>query len=104
MSTLPEGTTMEIKDFMGKVVIESKSKKRYVLAEITSPYIAVKEENNANSGISIIYDTINGDPFEKGILVFKDTTLTKPFKAAYDAYCRTKDAYYEAIGYWMRRD
>ena len=95
---------MEIKDFIGKVVIGVESKKRYVLTEITSPYIAVKEENKVNSGISIIYDTINGDPFEKGILVFEDATLTKTFKAAYDAYCRTKDAYYEEIGYWMRRD
>ena len=95
---------MEIRAFIGKVVIESGSSKRYVLTEITSPYIAVKEENNVNSGISIIYDTINGNPFEKGILVFEDTTLTEPFKVAYSAYCCTKDAYYEEIGYWMRRD
>ena len=95
---------MEIKDFIGKVVIVPKTKKRYVLKEITSPYIAVQEENNVNSGISIIYDTINGDPFEKGILIFEDTTLAELFKAVYDAYCRTKNAYYEEIGYWMRRD
>ena len=95
---------MEIKDFIGKAVVEASSKRRYVLKEITSPYIAVKEENNTNSGLSIIYDTINGDPFEKGILVFEDATLIKPFKVAYDAYCRTKNAYYEEIGYWMRRD
>ena len=95
---------MEIKDFIGKVVIGVESKKRYVLTEITSPYIAVQEENNVNSGISIIYDTINGDPFEKGILVFEDTTLAEPFKATYSTYCRKKDAYYEEIGYWMRRD
>ena len=95
---------VEIKDFIGKVVIAPKTKKRYVLKEITSPYIAVKEDDNVNSGISIIYDTINGDPFEKGILIFEDRTLTEPFKAAYDAYCRTPNAYYEETGYWMRRD
>ena len=95
---------MQIIDFIGKVVIAPKTKKRYVLKEITSPYIAVKEDDNVNSGISIIYDTINGNPFEKGILVFEDTTLTEPFKVAYSAYCCTKDAYYEEIGYWMRRD
>ena len=95
---------MEIRNFIGKSVIEAESGKRYILKEITSPYIAVQEENNVNGGISIIYDTINGDPFEKGILIFEDRTLTEPFKAAYSAYCRTKDAYYEEIGCWMRRD
>ena len=95
---------METKDFIGKVVIGTSSKKRYVLTEITSPYIVVEEENNVNSGISIIYDTINGDPLSKGVLFFEDTTLTELFKAVYNAYCRTKDAYYEEIGYWMRRD
>ena len=95
---------MEIRNFIGKSVIEAESGKRYILKEITSPYIAVQEENNANGGISIIYDTINGDPFEKGILVFEDTTLIKPFKAAYNVYCHTKDAYYEEMSYWMRRD
>ena len=95
---------METKDFIGKVVIGVESKKRYVLTEIASPCIAIQEENKVNSGISIRYETINGDPFEKGILVFEDTTLTEAFKAAYSAYCRTKNAYYEEIGYWMRRD
>ncbi len=95
---------MELRDFIGKVVIQAATGKRYVLKEITSPYIAVKEENNPNSGISIIYDTINGDPINKGILIFEDAMLTEPFKVVYDAYCRTKDAYYEEIGYWMRRD
>ena len=26
------------------------------------------------------------------------------FKAAYDAYCRSKDAYWEEYGYWFRKD
>ena len=94
---------MELKDFIGKVVIDSKTGKRYVLKEITSPYIAVKEANNKNSGISIIYDTINGDAIKKGVLVFENATLTEPFNEAYAAYCRTKDAYWESYGYWSRR-
>jgi hypothetical protein len=95
---------MDIKNFIGKVVIEKESGKRFILKEITSPYIAVKEESNINSGISIIYDTINGDPIQKGILVFEDKTLTAQFLTAYEAYCHSQDAYYEEIGYWMRRD
>ena len=95
---------MELKDFIGKVVVQAATGKRYVLKEITSPYIAVKEEKNPDSGSSIIYDTINGNPIKQGILDFEDAKLTEPFKAVYEAYCRTKDAYYEEIGYWMRRD
>lgn len=95
---------MEIKNFIGKVVIEKKSGKRFVLKEITSPYIAVKEESNINGGISIIYDTINGDPIKNGVLIFEDETLTAQFLTIYDDYCRSRDAYYEEIGYWMRRD
>lgn len=95
---------MDIKKFIGKVVIEKESGKRFILKEITSPYIAVKEENNINAGISIVYDTINGDPIKRGVLEFEDKTLTAQFLATYDEYCHTQDAYYEEIGYWMRKD
>ena len=95
---------MEIKDFIGKVVIEATTQKRYILREITSPYIAVQEENKLNSGRSLILDTINGDPISNGIIVFEDSSLTLPFKTAYSNYCHSKDAYYEEIGYWMRKD
>lgn len=94
---------MEIKDFISKVVIDSETKKRYVLKEIVSPYIAVKEATDVNGGISIIYDTINGNPIKRGILFFEDATLTAPFNEAYTRYCRTKDAYWENYGYWLRR-
>lgn len=95
---------MEIKTFIGKVVVEAASKKRYVITEIASPYIAVREENRLNGGRSFIFETINGDPISRGILVFEDSSLTLPFKSTYSAYCRSKDAYYEEIGYWMRKD
>ena len=95
---------MQIKDFINKVVIESGSGKRYVITEITSPYIAVKEENNMNGGRSLIFGTINGDPFSNGTLSFEDKSLAEPFKAVYDAYCRSRNAYYEEISYWMRKD
>lgn len=72
---------MDIKKFIGKVVIEKESGKRFILKEITSPYIAVKEENNINAGISIVYDTINGDPIKRGVLEFEDKTLTAQFLA-----------------------
>lgn len=97
---------MDIQDFIGKIVIEAQTKKRYIISEITSPYIAAKEEqlNSAGCHSSYIWKTINGDPISRGILTFEDATLTEPFKAAYNAYSHTQDAYYEEIGYWMCRD
>lgn len=97
---------MQISDFVGKAVIEAKSKKRYILKEITSPYITVSEEQTNENGYRSSYrwSTINGDPITTGTLVFEDTSLTEPFKKAYDTYCHSKDAYWEEYGYWMRKD
>ena len=90
----------DIKHYIGKTVIAAQTKAHYVLSEITSPYIKVKDAG----GRSYIYTTINGDPIKNGVLVFEDTSLTASFIAAYDAYCRSKEAYYDEIGYWMRKD
>lgn len=90
---------INIQDFIGKTVINAQSRKRYVLSEITSPYIAVKDAD----GRSYRYLTVNGDPIKNVVLVFEDAALTEPFKAAYEAYCNTKAAYFEEVGYWMRQ-
>ncbi len=97
---------MGIKDFIGKVVISTGSKERFYLDEITSPKIRVVTTTPDNQGHYTYYcwKTINGDPFSNGYLVFEDAGLLEPFKAAYDAYCRTKDAFWEEYGYWMRMD
>ena len=91
---------MNINHYIGKNVIVAQTKARCVLSEITSPYIKVRDMD----GRSFIYLTINGDPIKNGVLVCEDTSLTASFIAAYDAYCRSKQAYYEEIGYWMRQD
>ena len=97
---------MELKDFIGKVVICAESKKRYILRGITSPSIEVAAVEKDAQGYCASYSwpTMNGDPISTGALVFEDASLTEQFKAAYMAHCRTRDAYYEEIGYWMRRD
>ena len=97
---------MELKDFIGKVVISTTSNVRYVLTEITAPEIAVRTEKpNDRGGYSCYcWETINGDPISRGCLKFEDESLTGPFKAAYSTYCRTQDAYWETYGYYMRRD
>lgn len=96
---------MELKEFIGKVVIKTYNNQRCILREITSPSIGVITVEPDQHGHHTCYcwDTINGDPFKKGYLVFEDPSLAEPFRLAYDAYCRSEDAYWEEYDYWMRR-
>ena len=97
---------MELKQFIGKIVISRSTKDRYRLHRITSPYIEVESELPNSSGYLSYYrfDCINGDPFSRGSLVFEDQSLTEPFKKAYKAHCLSTSGYLEDYGYWMRRD
>ena len=97
---------MELKDFIGKIVISSERKTRYVLTKITAPEISVRSETPNERGYYSYYcwENINGDTISNGYLVFENQSLTEPFKAAYNAYCRTEDARWENYGYYMRRD
>ena len=97
---------MELNKFIGKVVISTASKRRYVLCRITAPYFVVTVEQGDAQGhcASYRWDTVNGDPISTGALVFEDAALTEPFKAAYDAHSHTEEAYWENYEYWMRRD
>lgn len=97
---------MELKEFIGKTVINTKSQERYTLREITSPYLEVVSQTPNKNGCYPSYrlETINGDPITEGILVFEDASLTEAFRIAYDAYCHTQEAYYEEIGYWAGKD
>ena len=97
---------MELKDFIGKIVISNNSKERYVVSRITSPYIEVKTEKPNSSGYPSTYhfETINGDPISNGVLTFEDVSLNEQFIVAYKAYSNSKDAYYEDMTYWMRKD
>lgn len=97
---------MELKDFIGKTVVSTVTDRRFRLREITSPEIKVVTLEPEASGYYgfYVFRTINGDPISTGRLKFEDPALTEPFRKAYDAYCRTEDAYWEEYGYWMRRD
>ena len=96
---------MVLKDFIGKVVVSTISKRRFVLTKITSPEIRARTEKPNSNGIHENYSwpTINGDPFINGKLVFEDETLNEPFKKVYEEYCHSQDAYWEEYGYWLRK-
>ena len=96
---------MELKEFIGKIVIRASDKKRLFITEITAPEIEAQTVLPEAHGYHSCYcwETINGDPITNGYLIFEDESLTEPFKKAYDAYCRTEDAYWENYGYWMRK-
>ena len=96
---------MQLKDFVGQVVISTVTKERYKLKEITAPEICVITEKTDSSGYPecYVYRTINGDPISAGTLVFENLALTAPFKVAFEAYCHTEEARWENYSYWMRR-
>lgn len=97
---------MDVQEFIGKIVVSPHTGERFVLHRITSPEIGVHTEKPEAHGHYTFrsFPTINGDPFQNGCLVFEDASLAPKFRKAYDAYCRTVDAYWEEYGYWMRRD
>jgi len=97
--------TMELKNFIGKIVIRASDKKRLFITEITAPKIQAQTVEKDSFGHHTCYgwETINGDPITNGYLIFEDESLTELFKKVYDAYCRTEDAYWENYGYWMRK-
>ena len=94
---------MQLKDFIGKTVISAATNRRFVLTEITAPYIRVWTEKPDRDGHYTCYswEVHSQDPISEGKLVFEDASLTQPFIEAYEAYARTEDAYWENYGYWM---
>jgi len=97
---------MELKDFIGKVVVAPHNGERFLIDAITAAEIRVATVKLGSYGQPrhYAYETINGDPFSRGTLVFEDASFLEPFKAAYDAYCRTEDAYWETYEYYMQKE
>ena len=98
-------SSMDFKKFIDKVVISTFSKRRFVLTKITSPEIRARAEKPNLHGTydNYSWETINGDPFSNGHLVFEDESLNEPFKKVYEEYCHSQDAYWEEYGYWLRK-
>ena len=97
---------MDLKDFIGQVVLSTVSKRRFRLMKITAPEIKVVSEKPGTSGYPehYVYPTINGDPISTGRLMFENPALKEPFKTAFEAYCQTENARWENYGYWLHKD
>ena len=96
---------MELRNFIGKVVVGAESKRRYVIQRVTAAYMDVRVAEPDARGRYAAYrwNTDNGDPISKGTLVFEDASLNEPFKVAFRAHCQTEKAYWEGYGYWLRK-
>lgn len=100
---------MELKDFIGKVVISEKTKVHYVIEKIDGAFIAVRTAKQSEKGTYSHYRWMTGTaPYDnaiaKGTVVFEDETLKQPFIDAYEAYRNTEDARWSNYDYWMRKD
>lgn len=97
---------MELKDFVGKVVISTKTNTRYILTKIHAAYITVGtvKLNAYGTRNSYLFKTDYQDPFTNGSLRFEDESLTEAFKRVYHEYCNSEYGRTEAYLYWVRMD
>lgn len=97
---------MELKEFIGQIVISTGTNRRYIIERITAPEIGVVTQQPGTSGYPehYVYPTINGDPISTGKLMFENPALKEPFKTAFEAYCQTENARWENYGYWLHKD
>jgi hypothetical protein len=85
---IKERIFMELKAFIGKVVVSAQTKRRYTLYKITSSYIDVEsvEPNETGHHPHYKFETINKDPITNGYLIFEDASLKDPFVKAFNEY------------------
>ena len=89
---------MNINEFVGKVVVATESKRRFVLTSITAVEITARAENLNERGVYDTYSwsTVNSNPVSQGQLVFEDASLKEAFLKAFEVYCNS------AKGRWER--
>ena len=94
---------MELKEFIGKVVICRKTNRKYTIREITAPEFVVQDINKNAYGTysTYCYENQNGDPVSRGLLDFEDASLKEPFIEAFAKYDATEDAKWERYSYWL---
>lgn len=93
---------MELKDFIGKVVIGKENRWRYTLYRIDAVEIGA-QALPPNSG-HYVWRTGTG-PYDnaiaRGTLEFEDPSLYEPFKALYEAYIHSEEGRLESYMHYM---
>ena len=89
--------------FVGKVVVSTETKRRFVLTTITAVEMTARAENLNERGVYDTYswNTVNGDPVSRGQLVFEDTSLTEAFIKAFETYCNSAEGRWERYEYFF---
>ena len=90
-------------EFVGKVVVSTESKKRFVLTSITAVEITARAENLNDRGVYDTYSwsTLNSDPISGGQLVFEDASLKEAFLKAFEAYCNSAEGRWERYEHYF---
>ena len=86
-----------MKEFVGKVVVSTESKKRFILTGITAVEMTARAENLNDRGFYDTYSwsTLNSDPISRGQLVFEDASLKEAFIKAFEAYSKSAEGRWE---------
>ena len=84
-------------EFVGKVVVSTELKKRFVLTSITAVEMKARAENLNDRGFYDTYSwsTLHSDPISRGQLVFEDASLKEAFIKAFEAYCKSAEGRWE---------
>lgn len=84
-------------DFVGKVVVSTETKRRFVLTSITAVEMTARAENLNARGFYDTYSwsTLNSDPISRGQLVFEDASLKEAFVKAFETYCNSAEGRWE---------
>ncbi len=99
---------MVLQDFIGKVVIKTHSKERFVLNKLEGSGISIRSEKpNSHGCYSYYYYETGTAPYDdavsNGYLQFEHSALTEPFKRIYNKYCHSEEGRWDNYIYWMNK-
>ena len=100
---------MTIEDFIGKVVINHNSGKRYIITKISGAFICARDEAPDSFGNYASFKWATGttpqnNAISNKTLVFEDNTLIDTFNKVYEEYFYTKGKDDQFLYYMSKYD